>query len=634
MFGLHPAKICDATASPTAAFPRRDAEFRDAASSMERISDLPIEKIEKQQKKEEEGKRQYEPSSPTPSAPPIPTDDVNHVRTDEIQYPKLGVVAVMMIALYFAVLLVALVSGPALFLGNPEFMAESLQDRTIVATAIPRITDDFDSLGDVGWYGSAYLLTSSAFQLVFGRIYTFCSPKWVFLSSILIFEVGSAVCGAAPNSIIFILGRAIAGLGSAGIFSGSIILIVYMVPLNKRSIYTGSLGGVFAVASVAGPLLGGAFTKYVSWRWCFYINLPVGGITVAIVFFILNLPSTARAGSTLTLRQILHRLDPLGNALLLPSIVCLLLALQWGGTTYAWSDRRIIALLVLFGVLFIAFVALQIWKQDTATIPTHIIKQRSIAFATIFSFFVGASMISMIYYLPTWFQAIQGISALDSGIRNIPLLLATFTTSLLAGFIITKVGYYTPFMIVCSVIMSIGAGLITTFKSTGTSYSEWIGYQALYGIGLGLGSQQASLATQVVLARKDVPTGSSLIFFAQSLGGSIAVSIASNVFNSRLVTGLEDAKFPNLDPSAVVHAGAIELRNVVGPQNLALVLSIYNDALMDAFRVSLALACFSILGAAGVEFRSVKKQKKSTEKSSDVAQSDVEAVASESKEYV
>lgn len=142
-----------------------------------------------------------------------------------------------------------------------------VQDRTIISTAIPRITDQFHALNDIGSYGSAYMLTSCSFQLSFGRLYTYCSPKWVLVGAIILFETGSAICGGAPNSTVFIVGRAIAGVGSARIYAGAVIIIVYTVPLRQRPIYTGALGAVFGVASVAGPLLGGAFTNNVSWRW-------------------------------------------------------------------------------------------------------------------------------------------------------------------------------------------------------------------------------------------------------------------------------------------------------------------------------------------------------------------------------
>ncbi len=156
-----------------------------------------------------------------------------------------------------------------------------------------------------------------------------------------LFEVGSVVCGAAPNSPAFIVGRAIAGLGSAGVFSRTIIIIIYLVPLHTRPTFTGFVGACFGIASVTRALLGGAFTNNVSWRWCFYINLPIGAITIAIIFVVLKLPSLKNAN--LSIRQQFVQLDPLGTLFFLPSTVCLLLALQWGGSTYAWKDGRIIA---------------------------------------------------------------------------------------------------------------------------------------------------------------------------------------------------------------------------------------------------------------------------------------------------
>ena len=325
------------------------------------------------------------------------------------------------------------------------------------------------------------MLTGCAFQLLFGRIYTFYSPKIVFLSAIAFFEVGSAICGAAPNSTVFIVGRAVAGIGGAGVLSGAIVIIMYTVPLHKRPALQGLIGAVFGVASVAGPLLGGVFTTNVSWRWCFYINLPIGGVAMVILFVILHLPAPKNADTSL--RQQFLQLDPIGTVLFMPAIVCLLLALQWGGSTYAWHNGRIIALLILFVILTSAFIGVQIWKKDMGTVPPRIVKQRSIAAGMYAQFCSGAAMFTMIYYLPIWFQAIKAVSAVQSGIRSLPLILALVVGSVSAGAAVSKIGYYTPFMIAQGVIMSAGAGLITTFTPS-TGHEKWIGYQVLFGFGL------------------------------------------------------------------------------------------------------------------------------------------------------
>lgn len=273
-------------------------------------------------------------------------------------------------------------------------------DRTILATAVPRITDEFKSLGDIGWYASAYMLTTAACQLLFGRIYKFYSTRWTFLVTIIIFEVGSAICGAAPNSPSFIVGRAIAGIGAAGIWTGSMMSVIPMVPLHKRPMFQGIFGMVFGISSVVGPLIGGAFTERVTWRWCFYLNLPVGAVAFALLFAFMHPASPKHEPATF--KQQVMRLDPLGTFFFVPSVVCLLLALQWGGSTYPWSNWRIILLFIMFGITAAVFAVVQVKMPDSATLPVRIIKQRTMLAGTFYMLFLAGGMMLVVYYLPLW----------------------------------------------------------------------------------------------------------------------------------------------------------------------------------------------------------------------------------------
>lgn len=302
-------------------------------------------------------------------------------------------------------------------------------------------------------------------------------------------------------------------------------------------------------------------------------------------------------------------LDPLGNFFFLPSLVCLLLALQWGGTTYAWSDGKVIALLVLFAVLFIAFILVQIFKQSTAMVPAHIIKNRSILAAMWYTFCLASGMMLMVYYIPVWFQAIKGVSAVKSGIDTIPLVLSLVLGTIISGQITGRIGYYTPFAYASVVVMSIGAGMISTW-TVSTGHSMWIGYQVLYGFGLGIGMQQGNMAAQTVLNRKDVPMGISLVMLTQMLGGAIFISVGQNILDKNLVEGITKL-VPGIDPRMIVNTGATALRNLVSPDKLPEILVVYNYAIRQTFLIAVGMSVAAAVGAFALEWKSVKGPKES-----------------------
>lgn len=300
----------------------------------------------------------------------------------------------------------------------------------------------------------------------------------------------------------------------------------------------------------------------------------------------------------------IEQFDPLGTIFFIPAIICLLLALQWGGSTYAWSSGRIIALFVLFGIFLLTFIAIQIWKADNATVPPRVITNRSVAAGAWYGFWLGGAFFVLVYYMPIWFQAIENVSATNSGVRILPLILGHMLAVIISGALTAQIGYYTPFMLLGTVLMAIGAGLLTTLVPD-SSTGKWVGYQLLVGLGIGAGFQQPVLAAQTVLPAADIPTGVAIMMFLQLLGGALFVSVAQNVLNTRLIANLI-ASLPGLDPQLVIHTGATQLRDLVPADQVGVLLEAYNGALTRTFMVSLILGCLTVVGAVTMEWRSVK----------------------------
>jgi hypothetical protein len=324
-----------------------------------------------------------------------------------------------------------------------------------------------------------------------------------------------------------------------------------------------------------------------------------------VVLFVKTPVNAAYAGWTL--RKKVKRLDIPASTVVIACLICLILALQWGGAIYPWSDGRVIALLVIFGVLFIAFVGSQALFPKSRTISDAIIRSRSIWFAFLFAAFISGSMFIVITYLPIYFQAIKGDSALASGSRVTPTILGFLIFTIISGAATQITGYYNPSMIAASVLSSIGSGLLTTLV-VNTGSPKWIGYQALYGFGIGFGLQQPLLVAQTVLEETDVPFGVALINLAQMLGGAIFVAVSQNVFQNKLRGDLE-AMFPDFDTSSIFKIGARELFALFRAEELARVVPAYSKAITTTFYIATALCSASIVGALGVRWVSTKKNK-------------------------
>lgn len=284
------------------------------------------------------------------------------------------------------------------------------------------------------------MLATAAFQLFYGTAYSYFSIRYTFLFALSLFELGSLICALAPNSTALIVGRAVAGVGGSGIMAGAIIIIAHSVPLPKRPMFLGAMGGMFGIASVCGPLLGGVFTDRLTWRWCFYINLPFGAVTALAIMLFFRPPSRP-AVDTLPFLTKVKQIDWLGILLFIPAIVSLLLALQWGGSTYPWNSGRIISLFIVAGVVGIAFGTVQYNRGDKAIVPPRIISERSIIAAAWYAFFNGAAFLVVLYYTPLWHQVIRQVSAVDSGIRMLPMIIGLVIMVLLSGALVTLFGY-------------------------------------------------------------------------------------------------------------------------------------------------------------------------------------------------
>ena len=458
-------------------------------------------------------------------------------------------------------------------------------DLTIVATAIPKITDEFHSLDDISWYSAAFFMTIGGFQSAWGKAYKYFPLKTSFLISIFIFELGSLICGVAPSSTALIVGRAIAGLGAAGIGSGTYTIIAFSAGPKNRPMFTGIIGTSYGIAAVVGPLIGGAFSNKITWRWCFYINLPIGAISAFIILLFFKTPSAAKPRPA-TLREKLLQMDPLGVVFAMGAVISYILALHYGGVIYPWSSSKVIGLLVGFVVLSAAFATWEWCQEDRAMVPYRLAGQRVYIVSSVFAFFFSGAYFLIIYYLPIYFQSIDNVTPEMSGVRNLPLILAVTISMLASGAYISTTGIAAPITVVGTALGVICTGLLYTFD-IGTSEGKWIGYQVIGGFAWGMASQIPIITVQATAPAADLAEVTAILLFFQTVGGAFMVSAAQAAFENVLLKVLPYSA-PTVDPLAVIATGATDLRIVFSADQVPGILEAYMRGLKISFAIGLA----------------------------------------------
>ncbi|XMA10117.1 hypothetical protein WAI453_002908 [Rhynchosporium graminicola] len=478
---------------------------------------------------------------------------------------------------------------------------------SIVATAIPEISKYYKSIEDIGWYGSVYLLTNCAVQPLSGKLYTIYSLKWTFLCFLAIFELGALISAASVSSKMFIIGRAVGGMGGAGLMNGALTIIASAAPVEKRPLLVGAIMSIAVVGQAIGPLIGGVFTQYATWRWCFYINLPAGAITGVVLFFIEIPDEQKNFKSHKTPKELFFALDLIGFSLFAPSCIMFLMALQWGGIRHPWGSATILGLFcgsIATAVVF-AFWEKRIGKQ--AMIPMSMLKKRIVYSSCLTALLQMGSLLLVTYYLPIWFQSVKQVGPTMSGVMILPTFLSQIPSAGISSLLITKLGYYLPWAMAGSAITAIGSGLMGTFTH-GTPEVAWILFQVMTGVGRGMVLQIPVIATQAILEPSEIAVGSALVVLFQLFGGAIFISCGQTIFTNRLKGAL--GRFaPQVNAELVVRWGAAQLKDAVPPAQLNHVLDAYNYALIGTFYLGAAGAFVAFFTSTGMGWKSLKKAK-------------------------
>jgi len=424
----------------------------------------------------------------------------------------------------------------------------AMLDNLIVSTALPRIVGDLGGVAHLSWVVTAYILASTVTTPFYGKLGDMYGRKKFFVSAIVIFLIGSALSGLSQSMAELIAFRALQGLGAGGLMVGAMATLGDIVSPRERGRYMGYMMVVMMLATIAGPLLGGFITTTFSWRWIFYINLPVGGAALVYLLATLHVPA----------KKVSHKVDYLGGSLLALAATALILLATWGGTQYAWGSAQIIGLALVTVAATVAFCVTET-KAAEPMLPLHVFRNRNFSNSMVLTFLTGLAMFGAMTFLPLYQQTVQGESPTVSGLMLTPMMLGSTVTSMLAGQVTTRTGRYKIFPILGGGLMAVAMYLLTGLD-TGTSRATSAIYYVVLGLGLGFLMQMVSLIAQNSVEQRDMGVASSARMFFQQIGASLGVAAFGAIFARRLTASLAAATGPSvhistsggqLDPATV-----------------------------------------------------------------------------------
>jgi EmrB/QacA subfamily drug resistance transporter len=443
-------------------------------------------------------------------------------------------------------------------------------DQTIVGTALPTIVNSLHGLNHMSWVVTAYLLTSTISTPLYGKLSDQFGRKGIFQFAIVVFLVGSALAGLSQNMLQLIAFRGVQGLGAGGLMAMAMTIIADVVSPRERGRYQGYFGATFALSSIAGPLLGGLFTEHLSWRWIFYINLPIGIVALVVTSVVLKLP----------FRRQSHRIDYLGAGLMMVGVTAALLVTVWGGTQYAWGSPLIVGMLFVSAAFIGTFV---VWEHHAAEpiLPPSLFRIGVFRTASTVSFLLSMVMFGAIIYLPLYLQLVDGVSPTVSGLLMVPLMLGLLASSIASGQIVTRTGVYKPMPIVGSTLVIIGMWLLSHL-GLHTSHLEMSIYVIILGAGMGMTMQIMILATQNAVPSDAIGTGTAAVTFFRSLGGAFGTSLFGAIFVAGLTRWI-----PVLVPGAAAAGIHVQGNFAMSPAELHAFPPAMQHGILDSFVRSL-----------------------------------------------